>query len=221
LVELGANEARGLVPNVLVPVAVLSRFLVVVAVVPVVEGRVAVREVDAALVEAGVLVLVGLAAEEVVDEEATVGLRALDEAVLLIDALGFPGDGTILDTVEVRRAAVVEVARFLSSSDTEGLLRCESLDADVAEARTEPGAGRAGALPKRPFAAVDLVEELAVGLVAELPTAGAFRAVDAVVVVEVGALRAVAAELVVEGLTPLPGAVASLSVFVLEATASA
>lgn len=210
--EPGANEARGLVPTVLAPVAVLSRFLVVpVAVVPVVEGRVTVREVDVAVVEAGVLVVVGLAAEEVVDEEATVGLRAaaVDEAVLLIDALGLPGDDTALDTVEVRRAAVVEVARFLSSSDIEGLLRCDSLETDVVEDRTEPGAGRAGALPTRPVVAADLVEELAVGLVAELPTAGALRAVDVPVVDEVRALLAAAVEPVVEGLRALSGAVAS------------
>jgi hypothetical protein len=170
-----------------------------------------VREVDAAVVEAGALVVVGLAAEEVVDEEATVGLRAaaVDEAVLVIDGLGLPGDDTALDTVEVRRAAVVEVARFLSSSDIEGLLRCDSLDTDVVEDRTEPGAERAGALPTRPVVAADLVEELAVGLEAELPTAGARRAVDVPVVDEVGALLAAAVEPVVEGLRALSGAVAS------------
>lgn len=213
LVEPGAAEVRGLVPTVLAAVTVLSLFLVVlVAAVPVVEGRVAVREADAEVAEAGVLVVVGLAAEDVV-EEATVGLRAaaVEEAVLLIDALGLPGDDTVPDTVDVRRAAVVEIARFLSSSDIEGLLLCESLDADVVDGRAEPGVGRVGALPERPAVAEDLVEELAVGLVAVLPTAGALRVVEVPVVVEAGAFLTAAVEPVAEGLMALLGAVASLS----------
>ena len=146
---------------------------------------------------------------------APAGLRAaaVVEAVLpvaLRSAALFGGEVVLLDRVDVRRAIVVGVERFFSSSEAEGWLRCDAVEEDVvgrlAAVDIEPGGGRVGGLLSPPAEGAVREAELAVGFVAALPVVGAPR--RAGTEVEVGAFFA-AVELVAAGFGELDSAAGS------------
>jgi hypothetical protein len=153
---------------------------------------------DPALTELAFLASTGFGEELLV---APAGFRAaaVVEAVLptaLFSAALIGDDVVLLGAADVRRV-VVEVVelRFFSSSETDGWLRCEMVDADVggrlAAVVTEPEGGRVGGL-LRPVADVPVREaELAVGFVAEPPEAGTPRRAGAEVVAAAGFFAAV------------------------------
>jgi hypothetical protein len=149
-----------------------------------------VRAADAALFDPALTELVALAragfGDAVLLEEAPAGFRAaaVVDAVVptaLFSAALLGEDVVLLDgAAEVRRAVVEDVEeRFFSSSETEGWLRCEVVDAEVGgrlvTVETEPGGGRVGSLFRPPAEGAVREDELAVGFGAALPGGGTLR----------------------------------------------
>jgi hypothetical protein len=199
-----------------VVVAVDKRFLAS-ATAPVAAGLVTVRVVGAValepvLKELVVFGTVGLG-DAVLVTPAGFRAAAVVEAVPLVAlfSIALLGEEVVLlGKVEVRRAVVEDVARFFSSSETDGWLRCEVVDADVGgrfvAVETEPGGGRVGGLLSPPALVAVREAELAVGFVAALAEPTTPRRTGAEVVVE--GLFAVA-ELVVVGLAEVVAAAGS------------
>jgi hypothetical protein len=220
LLVLDAREARGaLVVVELGPWALADdrRFLAS-ATAPVPAGFETVRVTGAAVLDPALAELVVLATAGFGDEvlaPAPAGLRAaaVVEAVLptaLFSEALLGDEVALLGTADVRRAVVEDVeVRFFSSSETDGWLRCDIVDADVggrlAAVETEPGGGRVGGL-LRPLAGVAFREAaLAVGFVAAPPAVGTRRAgADVVAGAFFGAV-----ELVGAGLAELDSAAGS------------
>lgn len=180
---LDANEGREACLAVVEPEAVEvvaifeSRFFAS-ATAPVAPVLVAVRVVPAGPVLVGLVELVDLArvgvdfgAAVLLVEEAGFRAAAVVDAVVPT-ALALPGDEVVLGAVEVRRAvldALEAGVRFFSSSDTDGWLRCDVVEADVGGrlATVEPGGGRVGGLLSPP--PVRVAELASVGLVPVVP----------------------------------------------------
>lgn len=127
-------------------------------------------EPDAALKELVVLEIGGFG--DAVLAVAPAGFRAaaVVEAVPLVVLALLGEEVALLGRVEVRRAVVEDVERFFSSSDMDGWLRWEVVEADVGgrfvAVDTEPGGGRVGGLLNPPAVVVVRDDELAVGFVA-------------------------------------------------------
>lgn len=146
--------------------------LVAVRVVPVEVALVELVDFPRAAVDLGVLV-----------EEAGFRAAAVVDAVVptALFSVALPGDAALPGVVEVRRAVpdTLEVnVRFLSSSDTDGRVRCEAVDEVAVAGRlatVEPAGGRVGGLLNPPVEVVVRADEPAVGFVPAVPEVAAVR----------------------------------------------